>query len=80
MSQQCTTATTKANRMLGCIHRGIISRDKRRDHPTLLSACQAVPGILCPVLILTIQERRRETGKGPKEGHEDDQRAGEAAL
>ncbi|KAK4807163.1 hypothetical protein QYF61_024283, partial [Mycteria americana] len=40
MSQQCTAAATKANWILGCIHRGITSRD--RDVIIPLSACQAI--------------------------------------
>ena len=47
---------------------------------TPLSTCQATPGVLCPVLVSTIQERHGQTGKYPKEGHEDDQTAGEPAL
>ncbi|KAK4815516.1 hypothetical protein QYF61_003074 [Mycteria americana] len=43
------------------------------DHSNLLSACQAAPGVLHPVLVPTIQERCRQTGEGPKEGHKDDQ-------
>jgi len=28
MNQQCSTAATKAKQILGCIHRGITSRDR----------------------------------------------------
>lgn len=48
---------------------------QRRDHSNPLSACLAAPGVLCSVLVLTIPERGRWTGEGPKEDHEGDQRA-----
>ena len=60
MSQQCAAAAMRANWILDCIHRGITSRE-RCDQPTLLSACQATPGVLCPVLVPTIQERHGHT-------------------
>ena len=53
---------------------------KPQHHPTLLSTCQATPGVLCPVLVLTVKQYCGETGKGPKESHEKDQRAREPAL
>lgn len=46
----------------------------------LLSACQAAPGVLRPVLVPTIQKRHGQTAEGPKEGHNDDQTAGEPDL
>ncbi|KAK4810814.1 LOW QUALITY PROTEIN: hypothetical protein QYF61_008786 [Mycteria americana] len=61
MSQQCAAAATKENGILGCICRGITSRD--RDVIIPLSTFQAAPGVLCPVLVLTIQdERLKEIG------------------
>ncbi|KAK4825923.1 hypothetical protein QYF61_003418 [Mycteria americana] len=44
INQQCATAATKANWILGCI-----CRIERYDHPTVLSTGQAAPGVLCPV-------------------------------
>lgn len=44
---------------------------------SLPSACQAVPWVLCSVLVPTNQESCRRIGEGPKEGHEDGQRDGE---
>lgn len=42
----------------------------------LLNACQATAGILCSVLVFTIQERFGQAGEGPENGHGDDPRAG----
>lgn len=78
MSRQRAAAATKANRMLGCIHRDTTSRD--RDAIIPLSACQVTSSMLCPVLVPTIQKRCGRTGQGPKEGHKIDRRAGEPAL
>lgn len=50
------------------------------SHPSLLSACQATPGLLCPVLVPTNQKRCRQTGESPNEGHKDDLKAGEPVL
>lgn len=50
------------------------------DCPTLLNSCQATQGVLCPGLVPAVQKIYRQTGEGPKEGHEGDQRAGESAL
>ncbi|KAK4832289.1 hypothetical protein QYF61_021688 [Mycteria americana] len=49
ISQQCIAATTKASWILGCIHRGITSRDTDEIIP--LSMCQVAPGVLCSVLV-----------------------------
>lgn len=40
------------------------------------SACQAAPGVPCPVPVSTIHARRRQSGEAPKEGQKD----GEPAL
>ncbi|KAJ7407916.1 hypothetical protein BTVI_61474 [Pitangus sulphuratus] len=42
--------------------------------------CQDAAGVLCPVLIPTIQERCGHTGDSPNMDCEDGQRAGEHAL
>jgi len=80
ISQQCNAAVTKADWTPGCICRTITSRDRDMIVP------------LCSVLVRPhlehcihfqspqVKKRHGQTGKGPKEGHEDDQRAGEPAL
>ncbi|GAB0190814.1 mitochondrial enolase superfamily member 1 [Grus japonensis] len=81
MSEQCAEAAKTANRMLSCINEGITSRDEEISHyPTLLSACQATPAILCSVLVPTIQKRCGQAGDGPEEGHQHDQRTGKPAI
>ncbi|PKU47388.1 rna-directed dna polymerase from mobile element jockey- hypothetical protein [Limosa lapponica baueri] len=54
MSEQCAAVAKKANSMLGCIKKGITSRYSHC--PTLLSAWQTTPGILCSVLVPAIQK------------------------
>lgn len=70
MSQQSSATATMVNWILGCIPRGITSGDGYVIIP--LGAGQAAPGVLCPVLVPTIQERHRQTGEGLKEGCKDD--------
>lgn len=74
MSQTCNTEGKSAP--------GAASISTCRDTYVIirLSACQATPGVLCLVLVLTIQERCRQIGEGQKEGNEDDEKAGECAL
>lgn len=45
-----------------------------------LSIYQVASGVLCPILVSTIQKRHRQTGKGPNKGHSDAGKAGESAL
>ncbi|GAB0183754.1 cAMP-dependent protein kinase inhibitor alpha [Grus japonensis] len=78
MSEQCAAAAKKANRVLGCINKGIASRDEEVVIP--LSASQATPGTLCSVLVPTIQKRCGQAGEGPEKGHQDDQRTGRPAI
>lgn len=50
MSQQSSAAAMEANQILGCICRGIISRDTIVS----LGAGQAAPGVLCELLPYTV--------------------------
>jgi len=52
-SEWCAAAAKKANRMLDCINKGITSRDKEVIIP--LSACRAIPRIVCSVLVTVVQ-------------------------
>ena len=80
MSEQCTASAEKANRILGCINKGITSRDKE-----VIISLYSV--FIRPHLEYCVQfwfplrkKRCGEAGDGPEKGHKDGQGTGKPAT
>ena len=68
MSEHCAAGAKKANRMLGCINKGITSRDKE----VIIPLYSVLVRLLCSVLVPAIQKRCGQAGEVPEKGHKDD--------
>jgi len=78
MTRQSVLTAQKANRILNCIKRSMASR--LREVILTLYSGETPPGVLCPALEPSAQERHRPVGAGPEEGHKNDLRAGAPLL
>jgi len=78
VSHQRVLAAQAASCILGCIKSLMVSRSREVILP--LCSDETPPGVLCPALEPSAQERHRPVGVGPEQGHKNDQRAGTPLL
>lgn len=72
MSQQWVFASKKANNVLGFIMQSITSSLREVTFSTLLSVSEVTPGLLCPLLGSSVQQRYGHIGEGPTKSQDDD--------
>ncbi|GAB0209438.1 mitochondrial enolase superfamily member 1 [Grus japonensis] len=80
MSRQCVLAAQKANRVLGCIKRGMTSRSREVILPLYSALVRPHLEYCIHVWGAPVEERHGAVGESPEEGHEADQRAGAPLL
>jgi len=78
MTQQCALTAQKANCILGCIKRSVVSRFRELILP--LCSGETPHGVPHPALEPPAHERHGPVGAAPEEGHKNDPRAGAPLL
>jgi len=67
MTQPCVLTAQKADCILDCIQSSVASRSREGILPLCSALLQPQPGVLCPALEPSAQDRRGPVGAGPEE-------------